>query len=105
MSLSVYYFQYKQVSGREGIVGRLSETEIVNLLPRVIEVATPEIYPPGSIVWYASELTSEEIERCSVDDLSDANRHCSSWEDTAANQDQQDSGDSTAGLRCLLRLR
>ena len=64
MSLSVYYFQYKQVSGHEGIVGRLSEVEIVNLLPRTAEVATPEIYPPGSIVWYAGELRSEEIERC-----------------------------------------
>ena len=64
MSLSVFYFQYKQVSGHEGIVGRLSETEIVNLLPRVINVATPEIYPPGSIVWHEGELTLEEIERC-----------------------------------------
>ena len=64
MNLSVYYFQYKQVSGHEGIVGRLSEVETVNLLPRVVEVATPEIYPPGSIVWYAGELRSEEIERC-----------------------------------------
>ena len=64
MSLSVYYFQYKQVSGHEGIVGRLSEVEIVNMLPRVVEVATPEIYPPGSIVWYADEFTPEEIERC-----------------------------------------
>ena len=62
--ISVYYFQYKQASGQQGIVGRLSETEIVNLLPRVVEVATPEIYPPGSVVWYAGELTSEEIERC-----------------------------------------
>ena len=64
MNSSVYHFQYKQVSGHEGIVGRLSETEIVNLLPHVVEVATPEIYPPGSIVWYADELTPEEIERC-----------------------------------------
>ena len=64
MSLSVYHFQYKQVSGHEGIVGRLSESEIVNLLPRVIEIATPEIYPPGSIVWHEGELRHEEIERC-----------------------------------------
>ena len=64
MSLSVYYFQYKQVSGHEGLVGRLSEAEIVNLLPRIIEVATPEIYPPGSIVWHVGELRSEEIDRC-----------------------------------------
>ena len=64
MNLPVFYFQYKQVSGHEGIVGRLSEAEIVNLLPRAIEIATPEIYPPGSIVWYADELTSEEIDRC-----------------------------------------
>ena len=64
MNLSLYYFQYKQVSGHEGIVGRLSETEIVNLLPRVVEVATPEIYPPGSVVWHVGELRSEEIERC-----------------------------------------
>ena len=64
MSLSVYYFQYKQISGHERIVGRLSETEIVNLLPRVVEVATPEIYPPGSVVWHVGELRSEEIERC-----------------------------------------
>ena len=62
--ISVYYFQYKQVSGHEGIVGRLSEVEIVNLLPRVVEIATPEIYPPGSIVWHAGELRSEEIEGC-----------------------------------------
>ena len=64
MSLSVYYFQYKQISGHERIVGRLSETEIVNLLPCVVEVATPEIYPPGSVVWHVGELRSEEIERC-----------------------------------------
>ena len=62
--ISVYYFQYKQVSGHEGIVGRVSESEIVNLLPRVVEVATPEIYPPGSIVWHGGALTPEEIERC-----------------------------------------
>ena len=64
MSLSVYYFQYKQVSGHEGIVGRLSEAEIVNLLPRVVEVATPEIYPPGSIIWHTGGLMHEEIDRC-----------------------------------------
>ena len=64
MSLSLYYFQYKQVSGHEGIVGRLSEAEIVNLLPRVVEVATPEIYPPGTVVWHEGGLTSEESERC-----------------------------------------
>lgn len=88
MSLSVYYFQYKQVSGHEGIVGRLSEVEIVNLLPRVVEVATPEIYPPGSIVWHTGELTSEEIERCrwmtfltQIDALV--------WKDGAANRDQR----------------
>ena len=63
-SISIYRFQYKQVSGHEGIVGRLSEAEIVNLLPRVVEVATPEIYPPGSIVWHRGALASEEIERC-----------------------------------------
>ena len=62
--IPVYHFQYKQVSGHEGIVGRLSEAEIVNLLPHVVEVATPEIYPPGSVVWYAGELRSEEIARC-----------------------------------------
>ncbi len=62
--ISVYYFQYKQVSGHEGIVGRLSEAEIVNLLPHVVEVATPEIYPPGSIVWHEGELTPKAIERC-----------------------------------------
>lgn len=64
MNLPVYHFQYKQVSGHEGLVGRVSEAEIVNLLPRAIEIATPEIYPPGSIVWYADELTSEEIDQC-----------------------------------------
>ncbi len=64
MNPSLYYFQYKQVSGHEGIVGRLSEAEIVSLLPRVVEVATPEIYPPGSVVWHQGELTSEESERC-----------------------------------------
>ena len=86
--ISVYYFQYKQVSGHEGIVGRLSESEIVNLLPRVVEIATPEIYPPGSVVWYASELTPEEIERCrwmtfltQIDMLV--------WEDEDADRDRQ----------------
>ena len=86
--ISVYHFQYKQVSGHEGIVGRLSEAEIVNLLPRVIEMATPEIYPPGSIVWYPDELTPEEIERCrwltfltQIDTLA--------WDDRAASQDQR----------------
>ena len=88
MGLSVYHFQYKQVSGHEGLVGRLSEAEIVNLLPRVVEVATPEIYPPGSIVWCARELTSEEIERCrwmafltQIDTLV--------WEDEAADRNQR----------------
>ena len=88
MSLSVYHFQYKQVSGHEGIVGRLSEAEIVNLLPRVAEIATPEIYPPGSIVWHEGELRHEEIERCrwmtfltQIDTLV--------CEDEAANRDQQ----------------
>ena len=88
MSLSVFYFQYKQVSGHEGIVGRLSEVEIVNLLPRVVEVATPEIYPPGSIAWHTGELTPEEIERCrwmtfltQIDTLV--------WEDGVDNRDQR----------------
>ena len=88
MSLLVFYFQYKQVSGHEGIVGRLSEVEIVNLLPRVVEVATPEIYPPGSIVWHVGELTPEEIERCrwmtfltQIDTLV--------WEDGADSRDQR----------------
>ena len=88
MTLSVYHFQYKQVSGYEGIVGRLSDAEIVNLLPCVVEIATPEIYPPGSIVWYADELTPEEIERCrwmtfltQIDTLV--------WRDGAADRDQQ----------------
>ena len=87
MDLSIYYFQYKQVSGHEGIVGRLSEVEIANLLPRVIEVATPEIYPPGSVVWYTGELTPEEMERCrwmtflmQIDMLV--------WKDRSADQDQ-----------------
>ena len=86
--ISVYHFQYKQVSGHEGIVGRLSEVEIVTLLPRVVEVATPEIYPPGSIVWHEDELTSEEIERCrwmtfltQIDTLV--------WKDGTAYRDQQ----------------
>ena len=86
--ISVYYFQYKQVSGHEGIVGRLSEGEIVNLLPRVVEVATPEIYPPGSIVWHEGELASEEIERCrwltfltQIDTLV--------WEDGTINRDRR----------------
>ena len=88
MSLLVYYFQYKQVSGHEGIVGRLSEAEIVNLLPRVVEIATPEIYPPGSIVWHVGELRPEEIDRCrwmtfltQIDTLV--------WKDTAADRDQR----------------
>ena len=86
--ISIYYFQYKQVSGHEGIVGRLSEVEIVNLLPRIVEVATPEIYPPGSIVWHGGELRPEEIDRCrwltfltQIDVLV--------WEDGAANRDQR----------------
>ena len=88
MSLSLYHFQYKQVSGHEGIVGRLSEAEIVNLLPHVVEVATPEIYPPGSIVWHRGELTLKEIERCrwltfltQIDTLV--------WEDGATDRDQR----------------
>ena len=88
MSLSVYYFQYKQVSGHEGLVGRLSEAEIVNLLPRIIEVATPEIYPPGSIVWHVGELRPEEIDRCrwmtfltQIDTLV--------WKDEDADRDQR----------------
>ena len=91
MSLSLYYFQYKQVSGHEGIVGRLSEVEIQNLLPRVVEIATPQIYPPGSVVWHESELTPEEIDRCrwlafltQIDKLV--------WEDRVANQDQRVAG-------------
>lgn len=86
--ISVYYFQYKQVSGHEGIVGRLSEAEIVNLLPHVIEIATPEIYPPGSVVWHVGKLTSEEIDRCrwmtfltQIDTLF--------WTDGDADQDQR----------------
>ena len=86
--ISVYHFQYKQVSGHEGIVGRLSETEIVNLLPRVVEVATPEIYPPGSIVWHRGELALEEIQQCrwmtfltQIEVLS--------WRDEAANPNQR----------------
>ncbi|MCZ6680397.1 MAG: hypothetical protein O7E52_24465 [Candidatus Poribacteria bacterium] len=63
-SISVYYFQYKQRSSQRGIVGRLSETEIFNLLPRVIAAATPEIYPPGSILWHSGELTPQEMENC-----------------------------------------
>ena len=87
MSLSVYYFQYKQVSGHEGLVGRLSEAEIVNLLPRVVEVATPEIYPPGSIVWHVGELRSEEIDRCRwMTFLTQIDTFV--WEDRAADRDQ-----------------
>ena len=63
-SISVYYFRYKQVSNQQGVLGRLSETEIVNLLPHLVAIATPEIYPPGSIVWHAGELTPKEIEVC-----------------------------------------
>lgn len=87
-SISVYHFQYKQVSGHEGIVGRLSEVEIVNLLPRVVEVATPKIYPPGSIVWHEGELAPAEIERCrwmafltQIEVLG--------WEDETANRNQR----------------
>ncbi len=83
-----YHFQYKQVSGHEGIVGRLSETEIVNLLPCVVEVATPEIYPPGSIVWYAGELRPEEIDRCRwMTFLTQINTLV--WRDEAADRDQR----------------
>lgn len=63
-SISVYYFQYKLTGNQRGIIGRLSETEIVNLLPGVVQVVTPAIYPPGSIVWHAGELAPEEIETC-----------------------------------------
>ena len=88
MSLSLYYFQYKQVSGHEGIVGRLSEAEIVNLLPRVVEIATPEIYPPGSIVWHVEELRPEEIERCRwLTFLTQINTLV--WEDGEADRDRQ----------------
>ena len=86
--ISVYHFQYKQVSGHEGIVGRLSEAEIVNLLPHVVEVATPGIYPPGSVVWYADELRSEEIERCRwLTFLTRIDRLV--WKGEDADQDQQ----------------
>lgn len=88
MNPSLYYFQYKQVSGHEGIVGRLSEAEIVNLLPRVVQVATPEIYPPGTVVWHQGELTSEESERCrwmtfltQIDTLT--------WKEGTADRDQR----------------
>ena len=65
MVYSTYYFQYKQLSSHRGLMGRLSETEIVNLLGhRVMEVATPEHYPPGSIVWYAGDLTPEAMRIC-----------------------------------------
>ena len=86
--ISVHYFQYKQVSGHEGIVGRLSEAEIVNLLPRVVEVATPEIYPPGSIVWHVGELTPEEIDRCRwMTFLTQINTLV--WEEGEADRDRQ----------------
>ena len=86
--ISIYHFQYKQVSGHEGIVGRLSEAEIVNMLPRVVEIATPEIYPPGSIVWHEGELTPEEIERCRwMTFLTQINTLV--WEDGAANRTRQ----------------
>ena len=86
--ISVYYFQYKQVSGHEGIVGRVSESEIMNLLPHVIEVATPEIYPPGSIVWHGGALTPEEIERCRwMTFLIQINTLV--WDDGVASQDQR----------------
>ena len=86
--ISVYYFQYKQASGYEGIVGRLSEAEIMNLLPRVVKVATPEIYPPGSIIWYSGELTPEEIEDCRwMTFLTQIDRLV--WEDGVTAQDQR----------------
>ena len=60
----------------------------MNLLPHVVEVATPEIYPPGSIVWHEGELTPEEIDRCrwmtfltQIDMLI--------WKDEAADRDQR----------------
>ncbi|RKU08586.1 hypothetical protein C6502_15355 [Candidatus Poribacteria bacterium] len=66
----------------------MSEAEIVNLLSRVVEIATPKIYPPGSIVWYAGELRPEELERCrwmtfltQIDMLI--------WEDGDADRDRQ----------------
>ena len=65
MVCSTYYFQYKQLSKHRGLMGRLSETEIGNLLgERVVQVATPEHYPPGSIVWCAGDLTSEAVHSC-----------------------------------------
>ena len=63
----------------------------MNLLPRVVEVATPEIYPPGSIVWHEGELAPEEIKQCQwmtfltqIDTLV--------WKDGTADQDQRVAG-------------
>jgi 16S rRNA G966 N2-methylase RsmD len=65
MICSAYYFQYKQLSKHRGLMGRLSETEIVNLLGhRVMQIATPEHYPPGSIVWCGGDLTPEAMRIC-----------------------------------------
>ena len=65
MVCSTYYFQYKRLSKHRGLMGRLSETEIGNLLgERVVQVATPEHYPPGSIVWCADDLTPEAVQSC-----------------------------------------
>ncbi|MFB3041386.1 MAG: TRM11 family methyltransferase [Candidatus Poribacteria bacterium] len=62
---SVYYFRYKKLSNHRGVIGVISETELVNLLgSRVMQIATPEIYPPGSIVWHAGDLTPNEIQTC-----------------------------------------
>jgi SAM-dependent methyltransferase len=60
--VSVYYFQYKLVGDQRSLVGRLGEAEIGNLLPRVIRIATPEVYPPGAIVWYAGALEPTALE-------------------------------------------
>ena len=64
-SSCVYYFQYKQHNKHRSIIGKLSKIEIRNTLgSRILDVATPEIFPPGSIVWYAGTLTLEEIQMC-----------------------------------------
>ena len=61
---SVYYFQYKLISDQRGLLGRLGEAEIASLLPHAISMATPQVYPPGTIVWCSTALDSNALEFC-----------------------------------------
>ena len=62
---SPYYFEFRQLHKHRSIIGKLSEIEILNVLgPTVLAIATPLIFPPGTIVWHSGKLMSEEIRKC-----------------------------------------